>query len=844
MTLVSDIKYAFRGLRNNSGFAAVAILTLALGIGANTAIFSVVNAVLLRPLPYAEPERLVQVYSAGFQEGRFSMSYPDIEQLRAMPQIFGGVAGYDTHEFNFTGSGDPREIEGAYASSELFTVLGITPELGRTFGAQDEQTPYVVISHRLWASVFGRDPTVLGRSIQLDGIPFTVIGVMPATFRFPSENIDLWAPLGGAFAASPEARTDRNLHLFNTVARLQPGVTKERVQADLATLAQRLQAREATANQSQPQRREMRITARGAAPAGGAGPRPGPTVARARDGAGLEIAFDAVPLTDEVVGDIRPTLYVLFGTVAMVLLIACANAANLLVARANSRRREIVIRQALGADRGRIVQQILTESVLIALAAGVVGVLMSYWGLDLLLATWPDSLPRVQDVTIDRSVLAFTFLVSLATGIGFGLVPALRAFHPAIEEALREDSGGLSGGRSRQRTQRVMVAAELAVALVLLVSAGLLIRSFTRLMEVDPGYDTHDVLAARVRLTPSRYTDRASRETFFRTLSDDLAARPGVDGVTISRTMPLTGSMMMLAINPQRIRPDDPDPILPIAMRLVGSDYFNTLRVPILKGRPFEANDRDGATPVVVINTRLAKRLWPDEDPVGKQLPIGMRQQTEREATVVGVIGDVHYAGLDEETGPELYLPLAQAPDWGEQMWIAIRAERNPLLLAGTVREAVRRADPQQPVAELFSLDQAIGQSTAARRFNMMLISLFAGLAVVLSVIGVYGLTSYAVSQRTRELGIRIALGAKQGDVVRLVIREGLRLALIGAAIGLPIAFAASKAIGSMLFEVTTSDALTYAGTAAILISAAVLATWIPARRAARVDPVVALKSE
>jgi len=844
MTLLTDLKYAVRGLRNNPGFAAVAILTLALGIGANTAIFSVVNAVLLRPLPYSQPERLVQVYSAGFQEGRFSMSYPDIEQLRAMQQVFGGVAGYDTHEFNFTGSGDPREIEGAYASSELFPVLGTTPELGRTFGPADEQAPYIVISHRLWASVFGRDPTVLGRSIQLDGTPFTVIGVMPASFRFPSENIDLWAPLGGAFAASPEARTDRNLHLFNTVARLQPGVTKERVQADLATLAQRLQAQQETANQSQPQRREMRITARGAAPAGGAGPRPGPTVARARDGAGLEIAFDAVPLTDEVVGDIRPTLYVLFGTVAMVLLIACANAANLLVARANSRRREIVIRQALGADRGRIVRQILTESILLALAAGVMGVLMSYWGLDLLLATWPDSLPRVQDVTIDRSVLAFTFLVSLATGVGFGLVPAFRAFHPAIEEALREDSAGLGGGRRRQRTQRVMVAAELAVALVLLVSAGLLVRSFTRLMEVDPGYDTHDVLAARVRLTPSRYPDRASRETFFRTLSDDLAARPGVDGVTISRTMPLTGSMMMLAINPQRIRPNDPDPILPIAMRLVGSDYFNTLRVPILKGRPFEATDREGATPVVVINTRLAKRLWPDEDPVGKQIPIGMRQETAREATVVGVIGDVHYAGLDEETGPELYLPLAQAPDWGEQMWIAIRADRNPLLLAGTVREAVRRADPQQPVAELFSLDQAIGQSTAARRFNMMLISLFAGLAVALSVIGVYGLTSYAVSQRTRELGIRIALGAKQGDVVRLVIREGLRLALIGAAIGLPIAFAASKAIGSMLFEVTTSDALTYAGTAALLISAAVLATWIPARRAARVDPVVALKSE
>jgi len=370
------------------------------------------------------------------------------------------------------------------------------------------------------------------------------------------------------------------------------------------------------------------------------------------------------------------------------------------------------------------------------------------------------------------------------------------------------------------------------------------VRSFVRLMEVDPGYDTHNLLAARVRLTPSRYPDRAAREAFFQTLQQDLAARPGVSAVTLSRTMPLTGAMQMLAIEPQRIRPDDPDPILPVALRVVGSDYFSTLRVPILEGRAFEEGDRQNAPPVAVINTRMAKRLWPNERPLGKRIPLGMPGGEDYEATVVGTVGDVHYAGLDEETRPELYLPLAQARQWGEQMWLALRAERNPLRLAGLVREAVKRADPQQPVAELVSLDQMVGRSTAARRFTMMLISLFAGLAVALAVIGVYGVTSYAVSQRTRELGIRMALGAAQRDVVQLVLREGMVLALVGLLIGVVVAFAASRVLGSMLFEVSTSDALTYAATAFLLAAAAALATWLPARRAARVDPVIALKSE
>ncbi len=836
-TLYHDLRYALRQLRRSPGFAAIAILTLALGIGANTAIFSVVNAVLLRPLPYAEPERLVQLYSAGFQEGRFSLSYPDVGDLRGLHQVFTDAAAFATQQFNFTGAGDPREIEAVFASAQLFPLLGVSPALGRTFTAEDERAPYVVLSNRLWVSAYGGDQSALGRSVSLDGKPYTVIGVMPAGFRFPDDGVELWAPIGGAFAGQPGAETDRHMHFFNTVARLQPGVTPKRLRADLATLAHRIDAERQTGGGGQ---QEMRIVIGGGGPPPAGGP-PGGASERAGP---PPTQFEAVPLAEEVVGDTRHTLYVLFGTVALVLLIACANAANLLVARANSRRREIVVRQALGAGRGRIARQILTESVLLSLAAGALGVLLSYWGLDLLLATWPDSLPRVSEVGIDGRVLTFTLAVSVVTGIGFGLLPALRASSPALEEALREDSGSVSGSRRRQRAQRVLVAAQLAVALVLLVGAGLLVRSFVRLLEVDLGYDTNDVLAARIRLTPSRYADRTAKAEFFRGVTEDLAGRPGVSAVTLSRTLPLSGSLMMIGIETRRIRPDDPDRFLPVATRVVGSDYFKAMRISLVEGRPFEAADREKAPAVVVVNTRLAKRLWPDQTPIGKHIPMGFPGGGDYEMTVVGTVGDIHYTGLSDEVRPEMYLPVEQFPEEGEQTWVILRVERNPLQLAGAVREAVRRADPTQPVAELVSLEQLVGRSTAARRFNMMLIGLFAGLAFVLAVIGVYGVTTYAVSQRTRELGIRMALGAQRGDVVRLVLREGLRLAAVGVFVGLAIAFAASRALTSMLFEVTTTDLATYAGTALLLAAATVLATYLPARRAAGVDPVIALRSE
>ena len=832
--LLQDIRLALRQLQRSPGFAAVTVLTLALGIGANTAIFSVVNAVLLRPLPYADPSRLVQV-SQSMLEAHLSVAFPTVQDLRKMSGTFSSVAAYSNQRFNFTGQGDPKEIQATYATPDLFSTLGVTPELGRTFTDQESRASVVVLSHGLWATVFGRDQGVLGRSVTLDGNPYTVIGVMPAEFHFPNEDVQLWAPIGGAFVQNPSAETDRGIHLFNAVARLAPGATSERVMQDLAVLAHRIDAETAGGG------REVRVVVSGGDPP----PSGGPVGAGPRIRMGPEATqFAAVPLGEQVIGDARPTLYVLFATVALVLLIACANAANLLVARANTRRKEFVIRQSLGAGRTRLIRQVLTESMILALAAGLIGIALSYWGLDLLLASWPASLARARDVGIDRWVLGFTLGVSVLTGVGFGILPAVRASSPALEEALREEAGTMGGHRKRQRAQRALVVSQLAVALVLIVGAGLLVRSFVRLLEIDPGYDTRDVLAARIRPTPSRYANATARTDLLRSIRDDLSARPGVTSAALTRTLPLSGSLMMVTIPARQIRPEDPDEVLPVAMRIVGADYFKTMRISLVAGRAIDAGDRAGAPSVVVVNTRLGKRLWPDQSPLGKQIPFDRPDGGPRDLTVVGVVGDIHYTGLSDQVMPEIYLPLDQMGDIGDQGWIVARVDGNPLRLAGAVRESVRRLDPSQPVADVLSLDQMVSRSTAARRFNMLLITLFAAMALGLALIGIYGVTSYSLSQRTHELGIRLALGATGRDVIRLVLGEGLVLALIGAVLGIGLALAGSRFLASMLFGVSARDALTFTGAALLLVVAALLAAWVPARRAARVDPLISLRSE
>jgi putative ABC transport system permease protein len=833
-TWFQDIRYAVRSLRKNPGFTAIAVATLALGIGANAAIFSVVNAVLLRPLPYEEPERLVELFTGGTRAGgeqyRFSLSYPDMLELRGLTRAFAGVAPYTTQRYNFTTGGEPHEVRAALADDQLFRVLRAEALVGRTFATGELRDQVVILGYGLWTSEFGSDRGVVGRSISLDGRPFTVVGVMPRGFRFPDEDTQLWLPVGEWFRNSPAAETDRNMYFFNTVARLATGATVEQATADAAVVAQRINAMQRDRGEQR-----LEISMRGRGPGGG------PQTSLIP-----ETQFLVVPLLETVLegGVSRRALWVLFGAVGLVLLIACANAAALLIARGTARRKEIAVRQAIGAGRWAIVRQMLTESVVLAVLAGAVGVVLAFWGVDSLLTLWPDVLPRAQEINLDLRVLGFALGLSVLTGLVFGMVPALRASLFEVERTLRDESGASTGGRGRRRINSTLVAAEVAIALVLLVGSGLLIKSFLRLTSVELGYDTRDVLAARIRLTPSRYPGFQAQSDFFQRLTDQLAQHPGVVRASLSRTLPLTGGVQILAFDPRQVRADYPEPFLATRMSVVSPGYFATTGIALRQGRDFTDADRTDAPPVAVINTRLANLLWPEQDPLGKTIPVGMPGMGATNLTVIGVIGEVRYASLDAPIMPELYLPHVQARGGLGQMWVVLRAQGSPLQLAGVLRDAVRRIDPEQPTAEIASLDQMVSRSTATRRFNMTMLSAFAALALVLALVGIYGLTAYAVTQRTREMGLRMAIGAVPRDLVRMLLAENLVLMAVGVAVGLAGALAATRVLQSMLFEVSTTDAVTFVGAAVLLALVAVAATYLPARRAAKVDPMEALRYE
>ena len=830
-TLLQDLKFALRTLAKSPGFTLVAVLTLALGIGANTAIFSAVNAVLLKPLPYPGSDRLVQIMSTGFRGVRFGVSFPDLQDLRALSQDFTGVAATTTQRYNLTRAGDPREVQAAAVTGDVFEVLQVRPEIGHGFTTADDRTPLALLAHGLWVTNFGRDPGILGRSISLDGRSFTVVGVMPAGFEFPNQDVQVWTPIGESLSQSPQgAETNRHWHFLNAVARLAPGVTLERAVGDVKVLGARLSASDSGSSGGR-----QRIVAGQASP--GAGP-PAPSSGRSI----LDTGFDVTLLRDAAIGDVSGRLLILAGAVALVLLIACANAANLLLARATARRREMAVRRALGAGRGRLVRQLLTESTLLALAASVVGVVLSTWGLHALLAVWPHALPRTTEITLDGRVLSFTLGLAVLTGVAFGILPAWRASAPGIEQTLREDAPGATGGR--RRLQNALVVGEVSLALVLLVGAGLLVRSFIRLNNVNPGFDTRDVLAARIRLTPARYPAGAQQTLFFDNMLASLQAHPGVQSASLAGTLPLSGNMFMLAFDPRTVRPDYPEPIMILRLSVISPDYFTTFRIPMRRGRGFTAQDRAGAPPVAVINRASADQLWPGQDPIGRQLTIGGPGQPAGPLTVVGLIDNLRSASLDATPQPEIYRPAAQQSDLRE-MWVALRSSNGrPLQLVGAIRDAVHQADAEQSIGDVVSLEQLIGRQTAARRFNTTLLTIFALLAVGLALVGIYGVTAYAVTQRTRELGIRMALGARGVDVVRLLMRESLRRVALGVGLGLVAALGVTRALSAMLFEVAPRDAVTFAATALLLVAVALAATWLPARRATKVDPMVALRYE
>jgi putative ABC transport system permease protein len=802
--LLQDVRCALRSLRKNPGFSAIAIVTLALGIGANAAIFSVVDAVLLKPLPYPHADRLVsldtKVPGPGKDIFASSMSYPDMQQLQALTRDFAGVAAYRDTRYNYAGGDQALELAATIVSPNLFGMLGVSPAIGRGFTGAELRDRLAVLSYGMWATAFGSDRNIVGRAISLDGQSFTVVGVMPRGFAFPNEDTQLWVPLGEALRSDPRLEFNRHFYAFESVARLAAGATLAQARADVGVVAQRIAS---------------------------------------------GMAFGVDPLKVEGVENVRSALLVLFGAVGLVLLIACANAAGLYVARATERRKEVAVRRALGASRARLARQLLTESVVVALIAGAAGVLLARWGLAAVLAVWP-RVPRVNEIGLDPWVLGFALVVSLVTGLAFGLLPALRAAAPGVEQALRDEGGATTGSRRRHRTQSGLVVAEIALALVLLVAAGLLIRSFVRLTSVDPGYDTHDVLAARIRLTPSRYADPTVQNQFFQNLTDLLARNPGVADVSVSRwTLTLTGGVQILAFDPRAIRPDATEEFLATHLNVVGPHYFAAMGIP-LRGRDFTPQDRADAPKVVIMNRRLTDELWPGQDPVGKVFRMRRPGSGGYDATVIGTIGDIRYATLDATPMPELYFPLLQAAAGPgvPEMWVVLKAKRSPLALAGAVRDAVRQVDPQQPIGDLVGLDQALSRSTAARRFTMTLLTLFAALAVLLALIGIYGITAYAVTQRTRELGLRVAIGAKPAEVVGMLLRENLWLVIGGLVLGMAGAALATRALRSMLFGVSTLDGGTFVGVAVVLGGVAMLATYVPARRAARIDPMEALRYE
>jgi putative ABC transport system permease protein len=813
--MFQDLRYAIRTLLRAPAFTATAALTLALGIGANTVMFSVVDAVLLRPLPFRDPDRLMLIVSLNTHGnvGQIRASALDFADWRSRSTSFDGMAGYGGTGFIFTGDGEPEQVIGGLVTADFFNVLGVNPLAGRTF-ASDAFTPghdqEIVLGHSLWQRRFAGDRSAIGRTVTANGKPYTIVGVMPPGFDHPNKRYQLWSPLPfPATADSPPV--NRNSHYLQVISRLKPGVPQERAQAEMSTIARALAAQYPDSDES--------LDAR------------------------------VLPLGEQTVKGVRTALLVLLGAVGFVVLIACTNVTSLLLARATGRQREVAIRAALGAGRFRLIRQFLTETIVLYALGAAGALVLAAWGLELLVSVSAGDIPRLSSASIDTRVLGVTLLVSLVTAIVFGLAPAFQAARSDVSDALKTGGRTTGPGDGRQTLRAALVVAELALSVVLLVGAGLAMRSFVRLVTVDPGFRVDDQLTFAVVMQRARYPDAQHMTAFAQRLIDQLAASPGVQHVGATTHLPFSGQNMENSFGVEGLN-TPPGAEQPIAgMRGVTADYFTALGVPLRAGRVFTAADRRDSPPVAIVNAGFARRYWPGQSAVGKRLKEGSASSPEPWRTVVGVVADIRHNGPGEDARPEVDLPYAQLdPDlmttWFRGAAFVVSGALPSSALAPAVRAQVHAIDPAMPLNEVQAMTALASDAVAQPRFRTALLGAFAALALALATVGVFGVLSYFVTQRTQEIGIRIALGAQPADVVRMVVSRGIGLAAAGIAIGLLAAIPLTRSMQTLLFEVQPTDVPTFVVVGVVLTVVSAAASYLPARRATRVDPITALRME